>query len=307
MAGFSMGSDGWSELLQINWQNITGSNPWNQTSGYNVPQMFTDEWYDPCGPANWFQQSYWRYYTLGKKYININSVDVKFTTMQFLACAGNSEGLPYSTTVGGGVINTGRETYGNGCQFVVDLYLINANGSAKQYIHGASAGVVEGVDQFNCYYDGPDAIEGGPAGPYGNTTNSPYHTGTRFAEQAEFGTDENQNQYSLDSKGRKRYKHTIPFDFGQEIVLRPNEGFYLTMNVPSNSWGVSVGDYDLSGTGAVGDNNCLLSVNMGDPYFIGTIEPADSPYIWRFDGTQWQLDRRAYQYTNEGWRVLRNE
>ena len=303
MGQFAMGSDGWSELLEI--PNM-GTNVWNPTTGYNSPSMFTDGPYYACGPSNWFQQSYWRYYTLGKKYININSVDVKFTAMQFLACAGNSGGLPYSATLSG-AINTDRETYGNGCQFVVDLYLINANGSAKQYIHGASAGIVEGVDQFNCYYDGPDAIEGGPAGPYGNTTNSPYHTGTRFAEQAEFGTDENQNEYSLDSKGRKRYKHAIPFDFGQEIVLRPNEGFYLTMNVPSNSWGVSTGDYDLSGTGAVGDNNCLLAVNMGDPYFTGTIEPADSPYIWRFDGTQWQLDRRAYQYTNEGWRVLRNE
>lgn len=257
--------------MAISYSRTTG---WSGTIRYNISDgdPYSDNSYNDPLNATWFQRSWWTTYRWARKYVNLFEVPVRMTKMSFLACPGHSNGRQYNG--GGGLVGPSS---GYGCTFTVDLY-VNGEGGVKNSVTAAATHTLNSINQYNCYYGG-----------YGLTSTSDQNTS--FGSVAFYGPGTGRD---VDSNGHKKYRYANEFVFDDAPAIPPGHAMYV--HVRPTGW-------------ASGSNtsNSLLVVQSQDPFFEAELEPAEQPYIWRFDGTKWVKDRYAFQFSNGKWNKLSDD
>lgn len=248
---------GWSNLLYID-------------NGYDP---YSDDSYMYSPGATWFQRSWWANHRWARKYVNINNIPIKISSMKFLACPGHSNGLRYGGDPSGGLVGP---SYGYGCTFVVDIY-VNGPDNSRDYYTSSSSCTLPPIDQYNCYYGGYGAV---------STVNDQ----TSFGNVTFYGPGTGRD---LDSQGHKKYMHEQVFTFDDSPPIHP--GFSMYIHVRPIDWSNGSNEY-----------NSLLVVKSADPFFDAVMEPAEQPYIWRYDGTKWVKDRYAFKFNGMGWDQLKD-
>lgn len=246
---------GWSNLLAY---TISAGNPYSDNSYRSLR-------------ATWFQRSWWETSRWARKFVNINDIPVRITQMQFLACAGHSNGRMFGASPGGGLVGP---TVGYGCTFTVDIYVVGGK-NGNEVITAASSHTLQSISDFNCYYGG-----------YGNV--STVNDQTSFGSVAFFGPGTGMN---ADRYGNRRYRYSQVFTFEDAPGVPPGHTMYVQVR-PTN-W-----------PGGSNRNNSMLVIQSGDPFFTAELEPAENPYIWRFDGTKWVKDLYAFKFDGKGWLQL---
>lgn len=251
---------------------------WSNLLSYELPggsggDPYSDSSYRSAS-GTWFQRSWWTHDRWARKYTNINKISVKLSEMKFLACAGHSNGKRFAGSPEGGQVGP---TNGYGCTFTVDLYIVNGD-NGNESIAAVSSNTLETINQYNCYYNG-----------YGEVcvpTNS-----TSFGSLVYFAPG---SGYELDTQGHRRYMYEQVFQFTDAPAIRPGHSMFVHVRPTNWPAGSTI-------------NNSMLVVKSGDPFFTAIMEPAESPYIWRFDGTRWIKDRYAFKFDGKGWAQLKEE
>ena len=224
--------------------------------------------------GTWFQRSWWNTYRWARKYVNINDIPVRITQMKFLACPGHSNGRRFGASPTGGLVGP---TIGCGCTFTVDLYVVGGR-NGNESVSAISSHTLSPINQYNCYYGG-----------YGNV--STVNDQTSFGSVAFYGPGTGRD---LDSTGSRKYSHEQIFTFEEAPGIPP--GHTMFVQVRPTAWS--------SGSN---DNNSMLVVQSADPFFEAVMEPAEQPYIWRFDGSKWVKELYAFKFNGREWEQLKEE
>lgn len=253
--------------------SIDTATGWSEPIAYTISagDPYSDSSYRTHG-ATWFQRSWWNHDRWARKYVNMNSIPVHLTQMQFLACAGHSNGLRYNG--GGGLVGP---SIGCGCTFVVDLY-VNEEGGARESVTSISSCTLEPINQYNCYYGGYGKV---------STTNDQ----TSFGSTTFFGPGTGRD---LDSNGHRKYRYENIFTFQDAPTIPPGGTMYV--HVRPTNWS----------SGST-DSNSLIVLQSKDPFFQANLEPVKQPYIWRFNGTSWEKVLYAFKYINGRWEELSDD
>lgn len=244
---------------------------WSDTISFDIGgDPYTDAAYNPLS-ATWFQRSWWSNRRWARKYVNINDIPVKMTQMKFLACAGHSNGKQFGASPTGGLVGP---TNGHACTFTVDLYIVGGK-NGNESVTAASTHTLETINQYNCYYGG-----------YGNVSTS--NDQTSFGSVSFFGPGTGRDK---DSNGHRKYRYDNIFTFDDAPAIPPGHAMYVQVRPTSWSSGSTT-------------NNSMLVIQSKNPFFEAELEPAENPYIWCFDGKQWNKDRYAYKMTGKEWLKL---
>lgn len=258
-------------LMAISTSSTTG---WSDLLSYEISSgnPYDDDSYNSLS-ATWFMRSWWDSRRWARKWDNIYDIPVRITSMNFLACAGHSNSRTFGASSTGGL--TGPSN-GYGCTFTVDVYVVGS--SKNESLSAASSTTLESISSYNCYYGG-----------YGNVSTSDDQTS--FGSVTFFGPG---TGYSTDSSGNRRYRYSQVFEFTDAPAVPAGGCMYV--HVRPTDWP--------SGSTST---NSMLVIQSRDPFFDATLEPAENPYIWRFDGTAWVKDRYCYQFTGSDWNKLSEE
>ena len=250
-------STGWSNLLSFD----IGSDPYSDSS------------YDSAA-GTWFQRSWWSHSRWARKYVNINDIPVKITSMNFLACAGHSNSKRFGGSSSGDLVGP---TNGYGCTFTVDIYVVGGE-SGNESLTSVSSHTLESINQYNCAYGG-----------LGNVSTS--NDQTSFGSVAYFGPGTGRDK---DTQGHRRYRYKQEFIFDDAPSIPPGHSMFV--HVRPTSWP--------SGSTST---NSMLVIQSADPFFEATMEPAANPYIWRFDGSKWVKDLYAFKFDGKAWSQLKED
>lgn len=242
---------------------------WSGISQYIVGRdPFSDNAYN-ASRGTWFQRSWWETYRWARKYVNINNIPVRLSEISFLACPGHSNGLRYGGSSSGALVGPAN---GWGCTFTVDLYVIN--GTSQESVTAASSVTLQSISDYNCYYGG-----------YGRV--STVNDQTSFGSLNAYGPG---TGMETDRNGILRYRHRQVFTFDNSPIIQPGQTMYIQVR-PTNWAGGTL--YD-----------SLLVIQSDKDGFTGTVVPAETPYIWRFDGTSWNVELYAFRYNGTRWDKL---
>lgn len=257
--------------MPISYDPSTG---WSDLLYYSIgSDAYSDSSYTPM-KATWFQKAWWSRNRWARKYVNINEIPVKITKMNFLACPGHSNGKVFGGSPSGDLVGP---TNGYGCTFTVDIYIV-AGRNGNESITSVSSHTLQSINQYNCAYGG-----------VGNV--STHNDQTSFGSLSYFGPGTGRE---LDSQGHLRYRHKQEFVFDDAPGILPGHSMFVHVRPINWSPGST-------------DNNSMLVVQSADPFFEATMEPAENPYIWRFDGSKWVKELYAFKFDGKVWSQLKED
>lgn len=223
--------------------------------------------------ASWFQKNWWSTYDWGWIYTNDTSMPLKLKTATFSACAGHSNGKQYW---GGSRL---LQTYGYGCTFTSDIYVVDSAGNRIGEAKGVGICDIPSINTYNCYYGG-----------YGNTSTSTDKTS--FGNPIYFGPN---TGYYADSNGVSRCREPKVITYNDAPAVPPGGKMFVVIRPVA--WKTS------------GDN-ALLVMKGDESNFSAELEPEDENYIWiclKKEGDtspKWYKERKAFARTNKGWEEL---
>ena len=225
--------------------------------------------------ATWFQKGWWNTNEWGWIYTNNTNIAVKLTKATFMACAGHSNGKYYD----GGSGSPTLITYGHGCTFTSDIYVIDASGNHVGCCIGVGNCRVEAIGSYNCAYGGVK----------GNVS--------QYTQQTSFGNP------AYNWGGNKQW-HAIPITYDKTKSPAVPPGGKLMVVIRPLSWFTSTGS-------AYTGNSALLVMKGDSSNFTSELEPEDDDYIWVCKqkagdtSKKWYREKKAFLMTNKGWEEMK--
>lgn len=242
---------------------------WSDAKGI----VITDNHYDPSKYfsvyAEWFQKSWWTKWDWGWIYTNESDMSLKLTKATFNACAGHSNGKYYCGAPGAGPTLI---TYGYGCRFTSDVYVIGSSGEQLGSASGIGSCEVQSIDSYNCAFNG---VKGEVAA---------------YTQQTSFGNP------AYGWGGNKQW-HPIPITYDVSNMPAVPPGGKLMIIIRPIQWYTS-------------GNDALLVMKGDSSNFTSEFQPENDDYIWvckKKDGDtspKWYKEKKAFMMTNIGWEEM---
>lgn len=245
------------------WSNFPHSI--NKSKDHYVESNYVEQVYKGR-PVTWFQKNWWKYNDWGWIYTNDTNMSLRVTDITFLACAGHSNNKGY---YGGG--SGLLYTYGYGCEFTSDVYVIDSAGSPLGNKSNVGNCKVESITEYNCYYNG-----------YGNTSTT--------AQDTSFG--------AVTLFTGLRARHPISIAYTDAPAVPPGGKMFVVIR--PTKWYTDSSSALLVMQGDASSFSSVLEPEDDDYIWICLQKEGDAQ-------PKWYKEKKAFIRTQTGWEEMEGE